>query len=118
MNVDFEKKAMNGEPLPKCLDIADSCLYIAFEYLYKAYRAGIMTKDEAKREKESLLYNYATDKGKLDFLSRDCLSLSARISNASEEYVRNPSIETANKLYAAFYNLPDDWATLDKGEKM
>lgn len=114
MTAELEKKAMIGEPLPKCLDIADSCLYVALEYLYKAYRAGIMTRDEAKSEKESLLYNYATDKSKLEFLSRDCLNLSERISHASEEYIRNPSIETANKLYAAFYNLPDDWAPLDK----
>lgn len=79
---------MHGEPLPKWLDIADSCLYIALEYLYKAYRAGIMTKEEAKEEKETLLYNYTTDKSKLEFLSRDSLNLSERISDASKEYIK------------------------------
>ena len=118
MNIDFERQAMRGEPIPRQLDIVDSCLYMALVYLYKAYRAGLMGRAEAKREKDTLLYNYATDKSKIEFLNRNCLGLSKRIAYASEEYRKSPSIETANRLYAAFYNLPDDWEPIDNTTKM
>lgn len=118
MNIDFERQAVRGEPIPRQLDIVDSCLYMALVYLYKAYRAGLMGRDEAKREKDTLLYNYATDKSKIEFLNRNCLGLSKRIDCASEEYRKSPSIETANRLYAAFYNLPDDWEPIDNTTKL
>ena len=118
MNIEFEKQAMHGEPLPQGLDIVDSCLYVALEYLYKAYRAGIMTREEAKREKEILVYNYTTNKSDIEFLNRNCLRLRERIFNASEEYRLSPSLENANKLYAAFYNLPEDWKPLDSDIKL
>ena len=30
----FERRAMQGEPLPERLDIADSCLYVALKNLF------------------------------------------------------------------------------------
>ena len=106
---DFEKKAMQGEPLPQCLDIADSCLYIALKNLYAMYHNGLINRKDATEEKRRLVYNWTTDKSKLEFLNRDSETLGARISAASEEYKDNPCIENADKLYAAFYNLPIDW---------
>ena len=105
----FERQAMHGEPLPQGLDIADSCLYVALKNLYAMYRNKMITRKDATEEKQRLIYNWTTDKSKLEFLSREVLTLSKRISNAKEEYKNNPCIETADKLYAAFCNLPDDW---------
>lgn len=106
---DFEKKAMQGEPLPQGLDIADSCLYIALKNLYAMYHRELISRKDATEEKRRLVYNWTTDKSKLEFLNRDSESLGARISDASKEYKDNPCIENADKLYAAFYNLPTDW---------
>ena len=104
-----EREAMQGNPLPQGLDIADSCLYVALKNLYAMYQNKLISRKDATEEKRRLVYNWTTDKAKLDFLNRDSETLRDRIGAASEEYKNNPCIETADKLYAAFYNLPDDW---------
>ena len=105
----FEREAMQGKPLPQGLDIADSCLYVALKNLYAMYQNKLISRKDATEEKRRLVYNWTTDKAKLDFLNRDSETLRDKIAAASEEYKNNPCIETAEKLYAAFYNLPDDW---------
>ena len=105
----FEREAMQGNPLPQGLDIADSCLYVALKNLYAMYRNKLISRKDATEEKRRLVYNWTTDKAKLDFLNRDSETLRDKIGAASEEYKNNPCVETAEKLYAAFYNLPDDW---------
>ena len=105
----FEREAMQGNPLPQGLDIADSCLYVALKNLYAMYQNKLISRKDATEEKRRLVYNWTTDKAKLDFLNRDSETLRDKIAAASEEYKNNPCVETADKLYAAFYNLPDDW---------
>ena len=105
----FEREAMQGNPLPQGLDIADSCLYVALKNLYAMYQNKLISRKDATEEKRRLVYNWTTDKAKLDFLNRDSETLRDKIGAASEEYKNNPCVETADKLYAAFYNLPDDW---------
>ena len=105
----FEREAMQGNPLPQGLDIADSCLYVALKNLYAMYQNKLISRKDATEEKRRLVYNWTTDKAKLDFLNRDAETLRDKIGAASEEYKNNPCVETADKLYAAFYNLPDDW---------
>ena len=107
--VTFEREAMQGNPLPQGLDIADSCLYVALKNLYAMYQNKLISRKDATEEKRRLVYNWTTDKAKLDFLNRDSETLRDKIGTASEDYKNNPCIETAEKLYAAFYNLPDDW---------
>ena len=117
MQVEFEKDAMHGEPLPKGLDIADSCLYIALKNLYAMYRKGLIIRKDATEEKKRLLQNWETDKSKIEFLNRESDELRNKIGTASEDYKNNPCIETADKLYAALYNLPNNWRTKIKEEK-
>ena len=105
----FEREAMQGKPLPQGLDIADSCLYVALKNLYAMYQNKLISRKDATEEKRRLVYNWTTDKAKLEFLNRDSETLRDKIGAASEEYKNNPCVETADKLYAAFYNLPGDW---------
>lgn len=105
----FARQAMQGQPLPEGLDIADSCLYIALKYLYAMYRSELITRKDAAEEKRRLIYNWTSDKFKIEFLDRESKALGDKIGTASEDYKNNPCIATADKLYAAFYNLPDDW---------
>ena len=112
----FEREAMQGNPLPKGLDIADSCLYVALKNLYAMYQNKLISRKDATEEKRKLVYNWTTDKAKLDFLNRDSETLRDKIGAASDEYKNNPCIETADKLYAAFYNLPDDWRNFKNGK--
>lgn len=113
MEFAFEREAMQGQPLPKGIDIADSCLYVSLKNLYAMYRNKLISRKDATEEKKRLVYNWETDKAKIEFLNRDSEMLREKISVASEDYKNNPCIETADKLYAAFYNLPDDWGSLD-----
>lgn len=105
----FEKDAMNGRPLPQGLDIADSCLYVSLKNLYAMYRNKLISRKDATEEKRRLIYNWTTDKSKIEFLDRSSDSLKIKIGAASDEYKNNPSIENADKLYAALYNLPENW---------
>ena len=113
---EFEKDAMQGKPLPKCLDIADSCLYVALKNLYAMHREKLISRKDATEEKRSLIYNWTTDKSKIEFLNRKSEALRDKIGTASEDYENNPCIETADKLYAAFYNLPDNWRKKKNGK--
>ena len=107
--IPFERDAMDGKPVPKQLDIADSCLYIALKNLYAMYHNRLISRDDAKEEKQRLVYNWTKDKSNIEFLNRESETLRRKIGEASDMYKREPTIETADKLYAAFYNLPDDW---------
>ena len=109
MEFAFEREAMQGKPLPKGLDIADSCLYIALKNLYAMYRNKLISRKDATEEKRRFIYNWETDKSKIEFLDRDSEALRSKIGAASEDYKNNPCVENADKLYAALYNLPTDW---------
>ena len=109
MELNFERQAMKGDPIPKGLDIADSCLYIALKNLYAMYQNKLISRKDATEEKRRLIYNWETDKSKIESLNRDSDILRAKIGSASEDYKNNPCVETADKLYAALYNLPIDW---------
>lgn len=117
MQIEFEKDAMHGEPLPKWLDIADSCLYIALKNLYAMYRKGLISRKDATEEKRRLICNWTTDKSKIEFLNRESDAMRGKIGTASEDYKNNPCIETSEKLYAALYNLPNDWRMKIKEEE-
>ena len=116
MEFDFEKDAMQGQPLPKGLDIADSCLYVALKNLYAMYRNKLISRKDATEEKKRLIDNGTTDKSKIEFLNRETDALRDKVGTASEEYKNNPCIKTADKLYAVFYNLSDDWRNLKNGK--
>ena len=108
---------MHGNLLPKGLDIADSCLYVALKNLYAMYRHGLISRKDATEEKKRLMQNWTTDKSKIEFLNRESDALRGKIGTASEDYKNNPCIETADKLYAALYNLTNNWRTKIKEEK-
>lgn len=117
MQVEFEKDAMHGEPLPKGLDVADSCLYVALKNLYAMYRKNLINRKDATEEKRRLICNWTTDKSKIEFLNRESDELRDKIGEAAEKYKNAPCIENADNLYAALYNLPNNWRTEIKEEK-
>lgn len=106
---DFERKAMKGDPCPKGLDIADTCAYVALTSLYRMYKNGLISRRDAAKEKETIVFNWETDKSKLKFLNRETQELKEKIGSASAEYAKNPTIENAERLYCALYNLPENW---------
>ena len=110
----FERAAMNDEDMPIGLDIADACFYTALRIIYKAYHNGAIDRKSGTELKKQLTRDYVRDKSAVEFLKRSTLALNDRIKKASEEYKSNRTLENADKLYAAFYNLPDNWRDLDE----
>lgn len=106
---EFEKQAMSGKPMPKRLDIADSCAYMALKSLYAMYKNGMISRKDAVEEKNTIVYNWKENKSKIEFLNRQSEKLRERIGAASFEWAKNPTIENGDKLYAAFYNISENW---------
>ena len=109
MEFEFERQAMRNEPCPKRLDIVDTATYMALRCLYAMYKRGLISREKATAEKETIVFNWKTDKSKLEFLNRKSEALKNKIGAASAEYAKAPTIENAEKLYCALYNLSDDW---------
>ena len=109
----FERAAMNDEDMPRGLDIADACFYTALRIIYKAYHNGVIDRKTGTELKKQLTRAYERDKSKVEFLDRSAIALNDRIKKASEEYKSNRTLENAHELYAAFYNLSDDWRSLE-----
>lgn len=100
---------MKGEPVPKYLDAADAGLYMGLKSLYAMHKAGLMDRRTATDEKQNLVFCHQKSKSQLEFLNRESEALRGRIQKASENYKNNRTLENADKLYAAFYNLPENW---------
>ena len=109
MEFEFERQAMRNEPCPKRLDIVDTATYMALRCLYAMYKRGLISREKATAEKETIVFNWKTEKSKLEFLNRESEALKNKIGAASAEYAKAPTIENAEKLYCALYNLSDDW---------
>lgn len=101
----FERAAMNDEDMPHGLDIADACFYTALRIIYKAYHDGAIDRKTGTELKKQLTRAYVSDKSEVEFLERSALALNERIKNASEAYKANRTLENADELYNAFYNL-------------
>ena len=112
----FERAAMNDEDMPRGLDIADACFYAALRIIYKAYHNGVIDRKTGTELKNQLTRAYVSDKSEVEFLKRSALALNDRIKKASEAYKSDRTLENADELYAAFYNLSDDWRSLNNGE--
>ena len=115
MEFEFERQAMRNEPCPKRLDIVDTATYMALRCLYSMYKHGLISREKASAEKETIVFNWKTDKSKLDFLNRESEALKNKIGSASDEYAKNPTIENAERLYCSLYNLPENWRELKGG---
>ena len=105
----FERDAMNDEDMSRGLDVADACFYTALRIIYKAYHNGVIDRKTGTELKNQLTRAYVSDKSKVEFLERSALALNDRIKKASEAYKSNRTLKNADELYAAFYNLSDDW---------
>ena len=109
MELKFEKSAMKNEPIPKNLSQAEQKAYINLRSLYAQYRAKLITRETASADKEQIIRALTTERSKETALDRENETLRLRIEQVSETYKADPTITNADKLYAAFYNLADDW---------
>lgn len=111
MVFEFERQAMNGDPIPHGLSQVDQLFYLQLRALYYQYRAGWITRDKGAEDKKRLFAEYQK---RIDFEKfRDELvnwhiSLRKRIEAAHAEYRKNPCEETAKKLSLAIDGISRD----------
>lgn len=91
-------------------------LIMAQKFFLKArllYQSGV-SPTQGAREMTELERTYESDM-KSEKRLFEISQLWKRIEPAAREYANGPSIETADRFYAAVYNLPDDWR---KGQEL
>ena len=111
MVFEFERQAMNGDPMPHGLSQVDQLLYLQLRALYYQYRAGWITRDRGTEDKKRLFaeYHKRIDSEKFrDDLTKWHIALRKRIEAAHAEYRKNPCEETAEKLSLAIDGISRD----------
>ncbi len=111
MDLEFEKAAMRNDPMPQGLRLSEQKAYTSLRNLYAQYFLNLISLETAKAEKQEIKRALATERSKEEFLDRENKVLAKRIKEASERYKEKQTIENANRLYAAFYNLAEDSTT-------
>lgn len=105
----YEREAAEGRPAPDGLAASDAAAYMALRALYMQYSAGLIDREAARAEKAEIAKAYAALRSREEFLMRESDALRGRIGAASEAYRREPTRSNADRLYAAFWGLPEGW---------
>lgn len=105
----YEREAAEGRSTPDGLPASDTAAYMALRALYMQYSAGLIDREAARAEKAEIAKAYAALRSREEFLMRESDALRGRIGAASEAYRREPTRENADRLYAAFWGLPEGW---------
>lgn len=111
MVFEFERQAMNGDPVPHGLSQVDQLFYLQLRALYYQYRSGWITRDRGTEDKKRLIAEYTKrlDTQKfIDDLTEWHVRLRKRIEAAHAEYRKNPTPENAKKLSLAIDGISRD----------
>lgn len=111
MVFEFERQAMNGDPVPHGLSQVNQLLYLQLRSLYCQYRAGWITRDKGTEDKKRLFAEYQKRLNSEKFrddLTNWHIALRKRIEAAHAEYRKNPCEETAKKLSLAIDGISRD----------
>ena len=100
----YETAAMRGDPMPEGLKSYDITMFQNLSLLYKRYREKMIDREQATKEKKTLLEAYRIEKFGYSVLEEN-IAISKRLETAASAYVYNPCVETADKMYEAFYGI-------------
>lgn len=112
MDIDqLEDIAFNGGPMPELRSQAQCVLFQAFRNLYSYAKRVNMSPAQGRREKSEILKAYEINRFLEDMQEKD-IQMRKRVELAAAEYAKNPSVETADKFYEAFYRVKRKKAAL------
>ena len=100
----LEDMAIRQEPVPEMRSQAKILLYQSFRNLYWYARQYGLSQEQGKQEKQRILDSYRMNKF-LEELNESTSAMWKRIEQASCDYRKAPSLEGANKLLEALYNV-------------
>ena len=100
----YEQAAMRGDLMPEGLKSYDITMFQNLSLLYQRYRQKLIDREQATKEKKTLLEAYRIEKFGYSVLEEN-IAISKRLESAAAAYVYNPCVETADKMYEAFYGI-------------
>ena len=100
----LEDIAFNGGQMPDLRSQAQCVLFQAFRNLYSYAKRVNMSPAQGRREKNEILKAYEINRFLEDMQEKD-IQTRKRVELAAAEYAKNPSVETADKFYEAFYRV-------------
>ena len=98
MEFAHERAAMRNDPMPNGLDGADRLCYMQFAYLYKLYRTGVWTKEQAKAEKQRCLREYAINKANAE-LYAETARMRGACSTALSKFAKEQTVQNAQLVF-------------------
>lgn len=113
MKYPYEESAKRGEPAPKGLSLPQYWHYMSLRVLYKSWYGGVISKEEAIKEKKLLDHplDVAMNAFKWnDIMSRMHCDLFKNIEGYSNNYAKaresgdiRKALEAADKMYQLLY---------------
>ena len=120
MNYPFENQAMQNKPMPDGLTTYEKQIYIVLRNLYYAIAKGMITQQQAQKEKNSILKELDDLNATREF-ERKCWEDSAKRTMAADRalmmYHQNRTLENADILYDRLEWLHDECAIPIKDDK-
>lgn len=113
MKYSFEQKAMNNEPMPDNLTAHEACVYTFLRNLYWSLAKGMISKEQAQREKDITLRRLDAQTQAREF-ERRCWENSAKrtlaVDHAMMMYHADRTLENADRLHERLEWLADETA--------
>lgn len=100
----LEDMAMRQEPVPDMRSQAKILLYQSFRNLYWYARQYGLSQEQGKQEKQRILDSYRINSF-LEELNEQTSAMWKRIELASCDYRKAPSVDKADALLEAIYNV-------------
>lgn len=111
MKYDYEGQAMRNEPMPDGLTAFDSLIYTFLRNLYWSLSKGVITRDQAQKEKNITLRKFESMTAARE-LERRCWENSAKRTLAADHamtmYRKNRTLENADNLVKKLEWLDDE----------
>lgn len=101
---ELEDLAYNGAAMPDLKSQSQVLLFQSFRDLYDFARRSGMSPEQGKREKAQILSAYKINKF-LEDLQEETNQMWKNIDIAASNYRKSPSIELADKLLEAIYEV-------------
>lgn len=113
MKYPFEQQTMQNKPMPDGLTTYEKQIYIVLRNLYYAIAKGMITQQQAQKEKNSILKELDDLNAKREFERRlweNAYNRTFTLDRAVSMYRKNRSLECADKICDGFEWLHDECA--------
>lgn len=108
MTYQWERDAARGAAMPEDLPLEEQAAFQALRYLYQAYRSGVITKENAAREKGQIIYQTQMMRRQRDMWGKVCdqhARMYKEIEAPADEFFLTKDVAAAEKALRIVYGL-------------